>query len=96
MDIMNRSAPENGVKNSVPGVDLFRVHFEYAHYGRTDIWSEVSRSISRVDPFIMRIYFAHVFVVSVARAQFALLSAHLVGTNQSLTSTMAYPGFPPR
>ena len=35
----------------------------YTHYDRIDLWNEVSRSVSRIDPFIMRIYFAYVFGV---------------------------------
>ena len=34
--------------------------FEYTHYDRIDLWNGVSHSVSRVNPFIMRIYFAHV------------------------------------
>ena len=49
-------------------VDLFGIHFDYAvctvdRYDRIDLWKGVSHSVSRVDLFIMSIYFAHVFRV---------------------------------
>ena len=56
--------PRNGVRNTVAVVDPFRMHFDIAHYNRIDPWNGVSHSVSGVNRFIMRIYFAHVSGVS--------------------------------
>ena len=58
--------PRNGVKSSVPGIDPFAMHFDYAYYDRIDLWNEAFHSVSGVDSFIMRIYIAHITGVTVA------------------------------
>ena len=56
-----------GVSNSVPVVDAFVLQFEQAtNYERIYIGNGISHSISAVDPFpfIVRIYFAQVAVIT--------------------------------
>ena len=55
MRIMNGSTHETELKNSVPGVEPFVMHFDDAYYDRIDLWNGVFHPISMVIPFIMRI-----------------------------------------
>ena len=49
----------------------FGLDFDYAHYDQIDLWNGVCHSVARLDPFIVCIYFAPVFGVSVLAAPVA-------------------------